>query len=234
MTRAGLLFLLAGLACTKDRDPPPTATPEARPMDMDPLTRAAALDAQARTATDRISAERALLVALVLRRANLPAGDPRIVASLGALAEHYTQQGHWDEMSVMRGQMLALVPPGPGPAPGGPFPRVGLPNYDSEAMRPRTLLSRWLNRRVLPELYQSPEVSPDACEAQRRDAATRAPADTPDAAVALARLGAILAAQARLAEALAAYGQALARHPETAAIQAEIDVLQDLLDTGAQ
>ncbi len=44
-----------------------------------------------------------------------------------------------------------------GPAPGGPFPRIGAPRAEPP---PVTLLGRWLNVVDLPELYQTPEFRP--------------------------------------------------------------------------
>jgi len=101
------------------------------------------------------------------------AGEPD---ALGALASHYGQRQVWDEYSAVRSLMLAraessTTPPklGPGPAPGGPFPRIGLPRT---APRPRTVLSRWLNRNELPELYETKEITPRELEAILRQAMT--------------------------------------------------------------
>src|SRR5690349_15823675 len=58
--------------------------------------------------------------------------------SLLALSNFYSEKGAWDEYSAVRGCMLARVKPGPGPAPGGPFPRIGLPREGESG----TILSR--------------------------------------------------------------------------------------------
>lgn len=89
--------------------------------------------------------------------------DPR--AELGALASYYQQRGAWDAYASVRMRMLEVatmhwIPGAPAaPAPGGPFPRIGA---SRETAPPATLLGRWLNARDLPELYQSPEVTPSA------------------------------------------------------------------------
>jgi hypothetical protein len=91
--------------------------------------------------------------------ARLAAGDGD---ALGTLSELYTQLRAWDEYSVVRAQMLALSEFGLGPAPGGPFPRIGAPRADAV---PVTVLGRWLNRRDVPELYAAKEVTPRELEA---------------------------------------------------------------------
>lgn len=221
MTRPALLLAcLLQFACTRERDPdPPPLSAPARAMDS---PRADAPDPQA--------AERALLNDLAVREAD-PA-DPAIGQALGALAEHYRSRGAGDEASMIHGRMLARVPPGPGPAPGGPFPRIGLPNHDPAKLVPPTLLGRWLNARVVPELYQRDQVTPGACEAARRDVLARAAPGTVDAADAHARLAEILAAQARIRDAIAAYETARAIRLrlalDTAALDAELAALTAL------
>lgn len=213
------LLAMLTLACTRERDPDPPPSPE--PPAMDRPTPDLAPDTAATTA------ERTLLSTLAHHEATLPPGDPAILTALAALAEHYTSHARWDEMSMLRSRMLALTPPrsGPGPAPGGPFPRIGMPDYDSESP-PRTLLSRWLNRRVLPELYQTPEVSERECESRRRAAVASAPANTRVAADAHADLAAILAAQARLTAAISEYERALLQRPD---VQPELTALRAIV-----
>ena len=224
MKRLVLLTAFTFVACTRERDPDPPPSPE--PPAMDHVS-APETTPDPTPDTEATKAERTLLSALAHNETTLPPGDPAILPALAALAEHYTSHARWDEMSMLRSRMLALTPPrsGPGPAPGGPFPRIGLPDYDSESP-PRTLLSRWLNRRVLPELYETPEVSERECESRRRAAVASAPANTRAAADAHADLAAILAAQARLTAAITEYERALPQRPD---VQPELTALRAIV-----
>lgn len=131
---------------------------------------------------------------------NQALGDP---GRLGALASFYQQQGAWDEYSAVRSRMLELAPPPthPGPAPGGPFPRIGVPR---EGARPPTFLGRWLNPTDLPELYEQVQVTSAELERRLRSELDR----DPSSAQALVRLGDALCASLRFADAESLYTRA--------------------------
>jgi hypothetical protein len=133
------------------------------------------------------------------------AADPD---GLGTLASYYGQRQAWDEYSAVRSVMLVRAessshPPklGPGPAPGGPFPRIGLP---SSTPKPRTVLSRWLNRNELPELYEPKEITLRELEAILHQAMTVGDPNDPHDKVQL-ELADLLCVQLRWEEAAAIY-----------------------------
>lgn len=92
--------------------------------------------------------------------------------TLAALALLYAD-GRWDEYSVARVRMLHIFersnPGHPGPVPGGPFPRIGLPGYTSTAQKPLSILSVWLNRKTLPELYADEQIGTETLGQQLKD-----------------------------------------------------------------
>jgi hypothetical protein len=139
------------------------------------------------------------------------ARDP---AALGPLAEHYQQRGAWDEYSAVRSEMLERAPIGPGPAPGGPFPRIGLPHGPGAA---RTILSRWLDPAILPELFEPTQVTQRELEAR-----LRARGDD-------ARLADILCSRLHFAEAAVLYERALARDPGAPRLRARARDVQRIL-----
>ena len=124
---------------------------------------------------------------------------------LGPLAEYYTERARWDEMSAVKSRMLASIPPGPGPAPGGPFPRIGVPN---DHPGPPTILARWLNATDLPELYAATQVTQEELEVELRGLPP-----TRDTRV---RLAALLCSELRFREAATLYEQALAERDDAA------------------
>ena len=94
----------------------------------------------------------------LLQSAAKPKTSPKAeTEALSTLAHFYSSHARWDEYSSVRARMLRLYqlqhPEKHGPPPGGPFPRIGIPTYTIEETKPRSLLSRWLNREKLPELY---------------------------------------------------------------------------------
>lgn len=122
---------------------------------------------------------------------------------LGPLAEYYTQQARWDEMSAVRSRMLASIPPAPGPAPGGPFPRIGVPN---DHPGPPTILARWLNATDLPELFAAQQVTQEELEVELRG--------LPPTRETRVRLATLLCSELRFREAAALYEQALAERDD--------------------
>ena len=125
---------------------------------------------------------------------------------LGPLASYYDQHQAWDEYSAVRARMLDNVPPGPGPAPGGPFPRIGLPR---DHAGPNTVLSRWLNAHELPELFQQTQVEQRALEATLRA--------LPPSGETRVRLATVLCSELQFAEAAKVYEQALAEFDDPTA-----------------
>jgi hypothetical protein len=123
--------------------------------------------------------------------------------ALGVLARYYQDHQAWDEFSAVRSRMLEHVAPGPGPVPGGPFPRIGLPRDHPKAP---TVLSRWLNRADLPELFEAAQVSQRDLEAKLRA--------LPPSAANRTRLADVLCSELLFAEAAKLYEQALADHEQ--------------------
>jgi uncharacterized protein (DUF2164 family) len=121
-------------------------------------------------------------------------------AGLPALASHYQQLGAWDAYAQVRARMLELAPARPGPAPGGPFPRIGAPR---DTPPPNTVLGRWLNATDLPELYEKLEVSPRELERRLRAE------EEPKSATTLRRLGDLACAQLQFDAGAAYYRQAI-------------------------
>jgi hypothetical protein len=121
--------------------------------------------------------------------------------ALGPLARYYEDRQAWDEYSAVRARMLENLPPdrGPGPIPGGPFPRIGRPHDDR---RRRTVLSRWLNDAALPELFAKREMTQRALEKSLRA--------LPPSAETRRRLADVLCSELLFAEAATLYEQALA------------------------
>lgn len=131
------------------------------------------------------------------------AGNSDLLTALSQLAALY--KGRYDEYSAIRSRILALEPLTIPPR-GGPFPRIGLPasTYDGRKMRPPSLLSRWLNKDRLPELYKSEQVSISELEkslkiAIEQKGSTGREIEATDAL--LEKLGALYCAQARFNEA---------------------------------
>jgi hypothetical protein len=112
---------------------------------------------------------------------------------LGPLAEYYLARGAFDEYSAVKSRMLENVTPGPGPVPGGPFPRIGAPRTTP---RPKTFLGTWINPTDLPELFEKVEVTPRDLEKRLRAELAR----DPKSATVLRRLGDTLCAQLRFAD----------------------------------
>lgn len=125
---------------------------------------------------------------------------------LGKLASFYESHGAWDEYSAVRVRLLERAAAGRGPAPGGPFPRIGAPRA-SEVVPPPTVLARWVNRAVLPELFAAREVTLEELERSLSDALAAAPPGYE--AGPHVRLGDVLCARLRFAEAARHYDQAL-------------------------
>jgi hypothetical protein len=148
---------------------------------------------------------------------------------LGKLASFYEGHGAWDEYAAVRMRLLERAGAGPGPAPGGPFSRIGAPR-PHEAVPPPTVLARWVNRAVLPELFAASEVTLDELERSLSDALQAAPAGYE--AGPHVRLGDVLCARLRFAEAAKHYDQALgARRPpyELARVRARRDDVRRIL-----
>jgi hypothetical protein len=125
------------------------------------------------------------------------------LGALGTLARYYQDHQAWDEFSAVRSRMLEKVPPGPGPIPGGPFPRIGLPRDHPGAP---TVLARWLNRADLPELFEAKQVSQRQLEAKLRA--------LPPSAANHTRLADVLCSEVLFAEAARLYEQALAEQEQ--------------------
>jgi hypothetical protein len=123
--------------------------------------------------------------------------------ALGALARYYQDHQAWDEYSAVRSRMLESVPPGPGPVPGGPFPRIGLPRDHPGAP---TVLSRWLDKAALPELFEATQVGQRELEAKLRA--------LPPSAANRTRLADVLCSELLFAAAAKLYEQALADHEQ--------------------
>jgi hypothetical protein len=141
-------------------------------------------------------------------------------ASFGALAQFYEQLGAWDEYSAVRTRMLAFVPPGKIPIPGGPFPRIGVPR---DGAPPRTVLSRWLNRRDVPELYAETQFAQDALVAQL--------GEQPASPATTARIADVLCTELRFRDAATLYERALIdlRGDTAATTRAHLDDVRRIL-----
>jgi hypothetical protein len=152
-----------------------------------------------------------------------------VPGGLEALATFYEGHGAWDEYSAVRVRLLDRAAPGSMPAPGGPFPRIGAPRA-ADARIPRTVLGRWVNRAVLPELFAAQELTLEALEKSLAEAVlTAAPGYEAGPQV---RLGDVLCARLRFVEAAKHYDQALAsRRPpyELARVRARRDDIRRIL-----
>ncbi|MEO8701769.1 MAG: hypothetical protein ABI867_17110 [Kofleriaceae bacterium] len=144
----------------------------------------------------------------------LHAATANTVASLAPLAAHYQQHAAWDEFSAARTRMLALAEqtttPDPGPAPGGPFPRIGIPRTSP---RPLTVLGHWwVNPVIVPELYAPTEISPRDLEARLREQLIH----EPKSRELRARLADVLCVELRFALAIQIYEALLAEAKDPA------------------
>jgi hypothetical protein len=124
----------------------------------------------------------------------------------GPLAGYYERLGAWDEFSAVRSRMLENLKPGPGPIPGGPFPRIGISNERKVAP---TVLSRWLNKEEFPELFEESEVNQRQLEAKLRA--------LPPSAANKVRLADLLCSELVFDEAVTLYEQVVAEQGEEAA-----------------
>lgn len=162
-----------------------------------------------------VAQEKALLTKLCALEKQHGADSVQLMETLNSLSELY--RGHYDEYSVVRVRMLSIYershPHRPGPPPGGPIPRIGLPGYVSTAQSPPTILSKWLNAKALPELYGKIQVDQTALEKRLVGAwkagATRQPA-SPEAINAAEQLGVFYCATMQFAKAKPVFESALA------------------------
>lgn len=176
--------------------------------------------------------EKALLTKLCALEKQYGADSVQLMETLNSLSELY--RGHYDEYSVVRVRMLEIYershPHRPGPPPGGPIPRIGLPGYVSTAQSPPTILSRWLNAKALPELYGKIQVDQTALEKRLVGAwkaeATKQPA-SPEAINAAEQLGVFYCATMQFAKAKPVFESALAGR-EKLVPKADEKVLPDL------
>ena len=124
--------------------------------------------------------------------------------ALRKLASYYEDHLAWDEFSAVRARQYEHLPRDyRGPPPGGPFPRIGAPIPRQAGP---TVLGRWLNRGVLPELFERKQVRQRDLEAKLRAAAP--------SAVNRSRLADVLCSELRFAEAAHLYELALAEHDD--------------------
>lgn len=143
----------------------------------------ARLDDTARGKGDFLADEQRLLRSLDAAERAWGSADERVTTALGALSRFYERHGRWDEYGMTRSRMLDAWKQSEsgktwvGPPPGGPWVRPGAGGYDSERQTPPSFISRWMNRRVLPELYGDAPITESALqkrlEARAGDAATR-------------------------------------------------------------
>lgn len=102
-------------------------------------------------------AEKRLLSKLYASEKKFGPVSQELLETLQELSQLYLASGRWDEYSSMRTRLLKITTANPsGPfrrPPGGPFPRIGLPNYNSLKVSPPTFLSHWLNKSAVPEFY---------------------------------------------------------------------------------
>jgi hypothetical protein len=108
--------------------------------------------------------ERALLKVVAKSEASPASDTSALKQSLNELASMYTSYGRQDEYSAIRERMLDMLEkpnstPHSPPYGGPPFPRIGLPGYKIEETKPRSLLSRWLNRKTLPKFYAQEQIT---------------------------------------------------------------------------
>ncbi len=162
-----------------------------------------------------VAQEKALLTKLCALEKQHGADSVQLMETLNSLSELY--KGRYDEYSMVRVRMLEIYershPHRPGPPPGGPIPRIGLPGYMSTAQKPPTVLSKWLNAKALPELYGKVQIDQAALEKRLVGAwkaeATKQPASV-DAVNAAEQLGVFYCATMQFAKAKPVFESALA------------------------
>jgi hypothetical protein len=240
--------LVAFAACSKPAAPASPCFPGADREDFPALmaTAMARLDdagfLQGNETGDLLADERRFLRHLHLTVRAFGPSDHRVSQALGILATLYERHRRMDEYGVMRGRMLeawaARQPRDapPGPPPGGPWMAPGINDYDSQKQTPPTLLSRWMNRRVQPEIYSNTtsfERVAKKLEAELADAANKH--DDLAEAAACDRLANTYAAHAEFGSARKYAARALElhrarlgpEHPETARTKAALDAIPD-------
>jgi hypothetical protein len=127
-------------------------------------------------------------------------------SSLAALARFYSESNRWDEYSAIRTRMSEVYikenPKWRPPLPGGPYPRIGMPGYKIEKTAPRSILSRWLNPKNLPNCYREEESTFEEYEKQFEQALANAlkTKDLPKTAEALEALAGLYCGQAKFAQ----------------------------------
>ncbi len=142
--------------------------------------------------------------------------SPKMLDSLSCLAALYRTNGRTDEDSIIHGRQLSTYlstqPILHGPLPGGPVLRIGFPGDRSESMRPKSLLSHWLNRKTLPKFYAKKQI--ECGQYQKAFQSALATAEKEGQSTAIARnligLADVYCAEARFNQAELVYERALA------------------------
>jgi len=113
--------------------------------------------------TDFVEQEKHLLKAVAAAEKRFGPDAAQMGESLGDLSGLYRNNGRSDEDSMIHERMLDTFvrnnPNWRGLCPGGPFLRIGFPGDKSEYMKPRSILSSWLNRKTLPRFYAKQQIT---------------------------------------------------------------------------